>query len=129
MPRAKSSKAKSARRKPSSEPVIESATPAADAASPASESGLIERYNAMAEELNGRGAMELAVPFYRQTTARLLAERGRWRARHAPRAVGCAGAARQTMGGGGGGGGGGGVWGGGAQVICAVTHSTCATNQ
>ena len=82
MPRAKSSKAKSAsaRRKPSAEPVIESATAPAEAANPASESGLIERYNAMAEELNGRGAMELAVPFYRQTIALLLAERERWRA-------------------------------------------------
>jgi tetratricopeptide (TPR) repeat protein len=33
----------------------------------------------MAEELNGRGAMELAVPFYRQTIALLLAEREQWR--------------------------------------------------
>ncbi|WP_413404367.1 MULTISPECIES: hypothetical protein [unclassified Synechococcus] len=34
-----------------------------------------DRYYAMAEEMNTRGAMELAVPFYRQTVALLLAER------------------------------------------------------
>jgi len=34
-----------------------------------------DRYYAMAEEMNTRGAMELAVPFYRQAVALLLAER------------------------------------------------------
>ena len=33
------------------------------------------KYHAMAEELNGRGSMELAVPFYRQAIALLLTER------------------------------------------------------
>jgi len=41
----------------------------------ADEQALVVRYYAMAEELNGRGAMELAVPFYRQAIALLLAER------------------------------------------------------
>ena len=41
----------------------------------ADEQALVDRYYAMAEELNGRGSMELAVPFYRQTIALLLAER------------------------------------------------------
>lgn len=34
-----------------------------------------DRYYAMAEEMNTRGAMELAVPFYRQAVALLLSER------------------------------------------------------
>jgi len=37
---------------------------------------LFERYYAIAEAMNGRGAMEMAVPFYRQAIALLLAERG-----------------------------------------------------
>ena len=40
---------------------------------------MVDRYYAMAEELNGRGSMELAVPFYRQTIALLLAERDQLR--------------------------------------------------
>lgn len=36
---------------------------------------LAERYFAMAEEMNSRGAMELAVPFYRQALTLLMAER------------------------------------------------------
>lgn len=36
---------------------------------------LADRYYAMAEAMNTRGAMELAVPFYRQAMALLLAER------------------------------------------------------
>lgn len=36
---------------------------------------MADRYYAMAEEMNTRGAMELAVPFYRQAVALLLAER------------------------------------------------------
>jgi tetratricopeptide (TPR) repeat protein len=35
---------------------------------------LFERYYAIAEAMNGRGAMEMAVPFYRQAIALLLAE-------------------------------------------------------
>jgi tetratricopeptide (TPR) repeat protein len=45
---------------------------------PAQDNGLddlVLRYHAMAEELNGRGSMELAVPFYRQAIALLLTER------------------------------------------------------
>ena len=38
-----------------------------------------DRYYAMAEEMNTRGAMELAVPFYRQAVALLLAERQSFR--------------------------------------------------
>jgi hypothetical protein len=41
---------------------------------------LADRYYAMAEEMNSRGAMELAVPFYRQALALLLAEREQLRA-------------------------------------------------
>ena len=36
---------------------------------------MADRYYAMAESMNTRGAMELAVPFYRQAVALLLAER------------------------------------------------------
>lgn len=36
---------------------------------------MADRYNAMAETMNKRGAMELAVPFYRQAIALLMAER------------------------------------------------------
>lgn len=36
---------------------------------------MADRYYAMAESMNSRGAMELAVPFYRQAVALLLAER------------------------------------------------------
>ena len=36
---------------------------------------MADRYYAMAEEMNSRGAMELAVPFYRQALALLMAER------------------------------------------------------
>ena len=36
---------------------------------------LADRYFAMAEEMNSRGAMELAVPFYRQALTLLMAER------------------------------------------------------
>jgi len=39
------------------------------------EASLADRYYAMAEAMNTRGAMELAVPFYRQAVALLLAER------------------------------------------------------
>mgnify|MGYP006277809651 CR=1 FL=1 len=42
---------------------------------------LVLKYHAMAEELNGRGAMELAVPFYRQAIALLLSEREQLRQR------------------------------------------------
>lgn len=72
MPRAKTSKAKAAKPKRVVVPAVEPA--------PADDQALLERYHAMAEELNGRGAMELAVPFYRQTIALLLAEREQLRA-------------------------------------------------
>ena len=36
---------------------------------------MADRYYAMAETMNTRGAMEMAVPFYRQAIALLLAER------------------------------------------------------
>ena len=36
---------------------------------------MADRYYAIAETMNTRGAMELAVPFYRQAVALLLAER------------------------------------------------------
>lgn len=65
--------------KPRRTPDGEPPAPALPAESPAAP-GLVERYHAMAEELNGRGAMELAVPFYRQTIALLLAEREQMRA-------------------------------------------------
>lgn len=39
------------------------------------DASLADRYYAMAEAMNTRGAMELAVPFYRQAVALLLAER------------------------------------------------------
>lgn len=42
-----------------------------------SEQALIARCHAIAEELNSRGALDLAVPFYRQTIALLLAGRER----------------------------------------------------
>ena len=54
----------------------------------------------MAEELNGRGAMELAVPFYRQTIALLLAEREQLRAlagATAPEAAALAAAGEAVM--------------------------------
>ena len=41
----------------------------------ASDANLFERYYAIAEAMNGRGAMEMAVPFYRQAIALLMAER------------------------------------------------------
>lgn len=41
----------------------------------AGDHGLIERCHAIAEDLNSRGALDLAVPFYRQTIALLLGER------------------------------------------------------
>lgn len=68
VPRAKASKAKAAKPKRAPEP-------AAELPVGPSEQALVDRYYAMAEELNGRGSMELAVPFYRQTIALLLAER------------------------------------------------------
>lgn len=46
----------------------------------AAEPALADRYYAMAEEMNSRGAMELAVPFYRQALALLIAERSQLRA-------------------------------------------------
>jgi len=47
-----------------------------DAAQPSQTSGaMADRYYEMAESMNQRGAMELAVPFYRQAVALLLAER------------------------------------------------------
>lgn len=73
MPRAKASKAKGSKPKPQSAPA---ATPSVAA----DDQALVDRYYAMAEELNGRGAMELAVPFYRQTIALLLAERDQLKA-------------------------------------------------
>lgn len=72
MPRAKASKVKA---KPKRAP-----QPAAEMPAAADEKALVDRYYAMAEELNGRGSMELAVPFYRQTIALLLAERDQLRA-------------------------------------------------
>ena len=68
VPRAKASKAKAAKPKRAPEP-------AAELPVDYSEQALVDRYYAMAEELNVRGSMELAVPFYRQTIALLLAER------------------------------------------------------
>jgi tetratricopeptide (TPR) repeat protein len=73
VPRAKASKAKAAKPKRAPEPVV-------DLPLGHSEQALVDRYYAMAEELNGRGSMELAVPFYRQTIALLLAEREQLRA-------------------------------------------------
>ena len=49
-------------------------------ARPPADDALADRYYAMAEEMNSRGAMELAVPFYRQALALLLAEREQLRA-------------------------------------------------
>lgn len=46
----------------------------------ATEPALVDRYYVMAEEMNSRGAMELAVPFYRQALALLIAEREQLRA-------------------------------------------------
>lgn len=47
-----------------------------DAAQPSqTNGGMADRYYEMAESMNQRGAMELAVPFYRQAVALLLAER------------------------------------------------------
>ena len=43
-------------------------------------STLADRYHDLAEAMNARGSMELAVPFYRQAVALLLAERPQWRA-------------------------------------------------
>ena len=40
---------------------------------------LADRYHDLAEAMNARGSMELAVPFYRQAVALLLAERQQWR--------------------------------------------------
>lgn len=72
-----------AERRPANSPATsEAALPQRSdlAASTEAPQSLIDRYHAMAEELNGRGAMELAVPFYRQTIALLLAERDQLRA-------------------------------------------------
>ena len=71
VPRAKASKAKATKR---------TAQPAVALPESANDQALVDRYYAMAEELNGRGSMELAVPFYRQTIALLLAEREQLRA-------------------------------------------------
>jgi hypothetical protein len=68
VPRAKASKTKATKPKPAPGPPV-------DLPASADEQTLVDRYYAMAEELNGRGSMELAVPFYRQTIALLLAER------------------------------------------------------
>jgi tetratricopeptide (TPR) repeat protein len=73
VPRAKANKAKAAKPKRAPETAVE--LPATT-----DEQALVDRYYAMAEELNGRGSMELAVPFYRQTIALLLAEREQLRA-------------------------------------------------
>ena len=45
------------------------------ASNPSSSSTIADRYYSMGETMNTRGAMELAVPFYRQAIALLLAER------------------------------------------------------
>jgi tetratricopeptide (TPR) repeat protein len=69
------------RRTSAAVPAAATVSTAAAAHSPSAvDPGLVERYHAMAEELNGRGAMELAVPFYRQAIALLLAEREQLRA-------------------------------------------------
>ena len=73
VPRANASKGKAA--KPKRAPALPVELPAAT-----DDQALVDRYYAMAEELNGRGSMELAVPFYRQTIALLLAEREQLRA-------------------------------------------------
>lgn len=65
------------RRKPLA-PARPSATPpsmTANASTLEPATVMADRYYAMAEEMNTRGAMELAVPFYRQAVALLLAER------------------------------------------------------
>lgn len=62
------------RKPPSNLPAVTRAS--ADSASPhGTPQNLADRYYAMAEEMNSRGAMELAVPFYRQALALLMAER------------------------------------------------------
>jgi len=62
------------RKQPGNLPAVTRA--AADSAAPhANPQSLADRYYAMAEEVNSRGAMELAVPFYRQALALLMAER------------------------------------------------------
>jgi len=81
VPRAKASKANVSKPKRAPEPQI-------DLPDDASEQALVDRYYAMAEELNGRGSMELAVPFYRQTIALLLAEREQLRALKGQETVG-----------------------------------------
>ena len=53
----------------SNEPIDQQSDPSVDPAA------LADRYFAMAEEMNSRGAMELAVPFYRQALTLLMAER------------------------------------------------------
>jgi tetratricopeptide (TPR) repeat protein len=75
VPRAKASKAKATTQKRPVGPTEQLAPEVPDSSTAGGEQALVDRYHAMAEELNGRGAMELAVPFYRQTIALLLAER------------------------------------------------------
>jgi tetratricopeptide (TPR) repeat protein len=72
VPRAKASKVKAQTNR--------APQPAVEIPATAGEQALVDRYYAMAEELNGRGSMELAVPFYRQTIALLMAERDQLRA-------------------------------------------------
>lgn len=68
MPRAKANKNKATKPRRALEPQEE-------LVDSVDEQTLVDRYFAMAEELNSRGSMELAVPFYRQAIALLLAER------------------------------------------------------
>ena len=65
-----SSAARRSQQRPSPDAVSPVTTPSVESSGP-----MADRYYAMAEEMNTRGAMELAVPFYRQAVALLLAER------------------------------------------------------
>ena len=68
---AKSSQAKSSQAKPSQARPSEEALP--------NELPMADRYYELAESMNARGAIELAVPFYRQALAMLMEERDQLR--------------------------------------------------
>ena len=63
------------RREQPRRPVSSPALPSVTATALEPNGSMADRYYAMAESMNTRGAMELAVPFYRQAVALLLAER------------------------------------------------------
>ena len=66
----------SASGRPLQEPTSATSSPGTSTTTPlALDGSMADRYYAMAENMNTRGAMEMAVPFYRQAITMLMAER------------------------------------------------------